>query len=493
MKNIRTLCLTTLLAVATIVSCQKLEEMNNNPNQITLGETAPSSLLQNLLYDGNWTLQYRSWRINGDLMQYAMQSDGLEKISCFVLKASDSEMLWRNLSGSCMNAVHMAQLAVTQDDPNSQAIAITLKAFYVSAMTDIFGDMPYSEAFRIVGDNITHPKYDEQQDIYASLCDELKTADGLYDTSATYDGAGYDLLYNGDLKKWRKFTNALRLRLLLRQSRQVDVSAEMQEMVSGGVLFENNADGAILRFTGVVPFFNGFGPSGSLTAPAASQNKRMCSRLIGLLDDSGDPRLSKYADPVTVSGQQIYAGMLSGQEDDYINANKSITSNYARALSSDTQPSTFMSYAEQQFILAEAAARGYIAGDAEAYYKQAVRASVTEWCGDTAAAAVDQMLAHPRVQYDGTIERIIEQKWVSLFMVGFEAWCDYRRTGYPTLEIGPACENKNANGVATLPTRLCYPTISQTANEAQYRAAVERMGGKDDMLTKVWWASGTNY
>ena len=78
-------------------------------------------------------------------------------------------------------------------------------------------------------------------------------------------------------------------------------------------------------------------------------------------------------------------------------------------------------------------------------------------------------------------------------MVGFEAWCDYRRTGYPTLEIGPACENKNTSGVATLPTRPCYPTISQTANEVQYRAAVERMGGKDDMLTKVWWASGTNY
>ena len=77
MKNIRTLCLTTLLAAATIVSCQKLEEMNNNPNQITLGETAPSSLLQNLLYDGNWTLQYRSWRINGDLMQYYHEDDSV--------------------------------------------------------------------------------------------------------------------------------------------------------------------------------------------------------------------------------------------------------------------------------------------------------------------------------------------------------------------------------------------------------------------------------
>ena len=124
MKNIRTLCLTTLLAAATIVSCQKLEEMNNNPNQITLGETAPSSLLQNLLYDGNWTLQYRSWRINGDLMQYAMQSDGLEKISCFVLKASDSEMLWRNLSGSCMNAVHMAQLAVAHEPKKNRKTEI---------------------------------------------------------------------------------------------------------------------------------------------------------------------------------------------------------------------------------------------------------------------------------------------------------------------------------------------------------------------------------
>ena len=493
MKNIRLTVLATLLATAAAVSCQKLEEMNNNPNQITLGETAPSSLLQNLLYDGNWTLLYRSWRINGDLMQYAMQSDGLEKISCYVLKASDSEMLWRNLSGSCMNAVHMARLAVEQDDPNSQAIALTLKAFYVSSMTDIFGDMPYSEAFRIVGDNITHPKYDTQEEIYASLCRELETADGLYDTSSGYDGAAYDLLYNGDLKKWRKFTNALRLRLLMRQSRRIDVSEAMQEVVSAGNLFTSNADGAILRFTGVVPFFNGFGPSGSLTAPAASQNKRMCSRLIDLLNESGDPRLAKYAEPVTVGGKQIYAGMLSGQEDDYINEHKGSTSNYARSLSSDTQPSTFLSYAEQEFILAEAAARGYIAEDAESHYKEGVRASITEWCGDEAAAAAETTLAHPRVSYDGTIERILEQKWVCLFLVGFESWSDYRRTGYPDLEIGPACENRNAQGQATLPTRLCYPTISQTANEAQYRAAVERMGGKDDMLTKVWWASGNNY
>jgi hypothetical protein len=230
-------------------------DLNNNPNSIIFGETPAQTLLPNIIYTGNWTLSYRSWRINGDLMQYAMQSDGTEKISCFVLKASDSQTLWSKLTASCMGAVHMQQLAAMQNDNNSEAIALTLKAFYVSALTDIFGDIPYSEAFRCVDDNIVHPKYDDQKDVYSSICEDLKLANQLYNTSSEYEGAGFDLLYNGDLKKWQKFTNALRLRLLLRQSKQIDVSSEMSEIVSDCELFRSNDDAAILRFTGIVPFF----------------------------------------------------------------------------------------------------------------------------------------------------------------------------------------------------------------------------------------------
>jgi len=108
-------------------------------------------------------------------------------------------------------------------------------------------------------------------------------------------------------------------------------------------------------------------------------------------------------------------------------------------------------------------------------------------------ARADAVLASPRAAYNGTAERIMEQKWVSLFMVGFESWCDYRRTALPTLVFGPACENFDAAGMPQMPTRLCYPIISQTTNRANYQAAVERMGGNDDMLTKVWWANGDRY
>lgn len=484
-----------LLAAVSIAmpSCEKLEDLNVNPNKIVLGETTPDAILQDLINSGTWTLLYRSWRINSDLMQYSMQSDGLEKISCFVLKSSDSQTLWYNLSGSCRSAVHMASLAAEQNDANSEAIALTLKAFYVSAMTDLFGDMPYSQAFRIITDNISQPVYDEQSEIYAALCADLRRADTLYDTSAEYKGASYDLLYNGDLTKWQKFTNALRLRLLMRQSKQVDVSEEMTDIVANRPIFTSNADGAILRYTGISPFFNGFGPSGSLAYPAMSQNKRMCSRLIDLLASCDDPRLEKFAEPVKVDGEMVYAGMLSGQSDDYITAHKGVTSNFAKALSSDTQPTTLLSFAEQEFILAEASIRGFIAGDAANYYNTGVRASITEWCGDEAMARADAVLASPRAAYNGTAERIMEQKWVSLFMVGFESWCDYRRTALPTLVFGPACENFDAAGMPQMPTRLCYPIISQTTNRANYQAAVERMGGNDDMLTKVWWANGDRY
>ena len=113
---------------------------------------------------------------------------------------------------------------------------------------------------------------------------------------------------------------------------------------------------------------------------------------------------------------------------------------------------------------------------------------MTEWCGDAAASAADLTLAHPRVQYDGTIERIIEQKWVSLFMVGFEAWCDYRRTGYPEMPVKPLAAN---DGI--LPTRLRYPADEEFRNRDHYFEAVNGwLGGTNNMTTNVWWADHTN-
>ena len=150
-----------------------------------------------------------------------------------------------------------------------------------------------------------------------------------------------------------------------------------------------------------------------------------------------------------------------------------------------------MSYAELNFILAEAAFRGFIEGDARTYYERGVTASVQEWCGS--GQKTDNLLANTPTKYnpDRGLEMIMEQKYIASFLVGYEAWNDYRRTGLPDLPIGPAAQNKDAQGVAHMPTRLIYPIISQSTNYEHYHEAVERMGGKDDMLTKVWWAQGS--
>lgn len=149
-----------------------------------------------------------------------------------------------------------------------------------------------------------------------------------------------------------------------------------------------------------------------------------------------------------------------------------------------------MSFAELNFILAEAAFRGFIEGDPVVWYERGVTASVQEWCG--ADQKTDNLLKNTAAKYDPSrgLEMIMEQKYIASFLVGFEAWDDYRRTGLPALTIGPAAQNKDAQGVAHLPERLIYPVISQSTNNKNYNEAVSRMGGRDDMLTKVWWAEG---
>jgi hypothetical protein len=135
-----------------------------------------------------------------------------------------------------------------------------------------------------------------------------------------------------------------------------------------------------------------------------------------------------------------------------------------------------MTYAEVQFILAEAALRGWIAGDAKAYYEAGVQASFEQW---GVAMPADYFSATQ--PYDGTLDRIIEQKWFALFFQGLEAWYDYRRTGLPELLPGPA----NVNG-DRVPRRFLYPSTEQSLNADNYQAAVDRLGG-DNINISAWW------
>lgn len=483
-----TLCIITALLVN--ASCSKFEQMNHNHNQVVYGESTPSKLLADVIYSGHWTIFYRSWRINSQLMQYGTFVNGQELICNYDIKAVESTNLWNNLYRWGAGAAHMYDLALARNDRNSQAIALTMKAYISEAITCVFGDCPYSEAYSW-SDGVSHPKYDTQEEIYTQIVKELDAANALYDISLKMDYPERDILFNGDIMKWKKFTNSLRFRYLMRMSKcdctEVDVPSELDMMANRPdiyPMFESNADAAILRYSGINPNYNGFG-STTATDPM-SQNNRLCERLVKLMTDCSDPRLPKYAD--ARNGE--YLGIRSGELSDYIAANVDLTCNYAKGLSTDTSPSTLMNYSEILFLKSEACFRGLIDTDKTAgeWYDEAVTASVRERLCDESWAPGAFLTPPSTAAYDGTLERIMEQKYVAMFLVGFEAWCDYRRTGMPRMPHGPAMV------LADVPARLRYPLITQTTNAENWKAAVSRLEtGEDDMVSKLWFASGTNY
>lgn len=199
-----------------------------------------------------------------------------------------------------------------------------------------------------------------------------------------------------------------------------------------------------------------------------------------MMDKSGDPRIGIWF--LQPSGAEGWKGGQSGieaQDADFTgiaNLNKATLGEYG-------SPYALMKYDEVLFIFAEAMQRGWIAGDAGTYYRNAIRASVKYWDGVAESLTIPDVVIEnflANVPYDGTLETIIDQKYVALFWVGYEAWAEYRRTGYPALEIGSGTFNDHI-----LPTRLVYPTNTVETNKNNYNAAVERLrsyyGGADDM------------
>lgn len=157
----------------------------------------------------------------------------------------------------------MYRLALEQNDVNCQAIALTMRAFCMAHCTDGFGDVPFTEAFQ-GRDGLAQPLFDTQRSIYERLYEDLELANSLYDVSKSLKSPSRDLLYGGDMAKWKRFTNSLHLRLLMRcinRDGELGISERIRSLVSQPTLyplFESNDDNATLFYTGVVPFVNYF-------------------------------------------------------------------------------------------------------------------------------------------------------------------------------------------------------------------------------------------
>jgi hypothetical protein len=373
------------------------------------------------------------------------------------------------------------------------AIAKINEIYLWQRMTDFWGDIPYSESAQTEAEMILTPKYDAQKDIYASLLADLDAAAGRLNSADLSYGVA-DVVYKGNVDAWRKFANMLKLRMGFRL-RFVDEtwSRKVVEEALKGPIFASNADNAQIVTNPQDGFALGYHPVISGYNGSKELNQ-LAEPFITTLLTKNDPRLPRIAEPTENSkkaGAPIYRGLgvalgqnVTVNRDDYSYGTISIY-NDRKA----TFPYLFMAYSDLCFYKAEAALLGWAGltpADAKGFYQAGIRAAMQTDPYKIDAATIDAYLAKEGL-LTGTseqqLEQIMVQKWISLFMRHYEAYSEWRRTGYPKLVPGP---NKGVTN-GQIPRRAVYSGSERFRNPEEYNAASKVLANGDTYLSKVWW------
>lgn len=498
-----------LAGLMSATSCTTdFEDINTNPNKITVGQLQPVNMFEPILYEAARTWQNYTWYWNNELIQFTAFTGGTTRQEHrYRIADQDWRGMWNAYTRLTNNALHMDELAQKSGEVSYQAMALTLKVLFMSNLTDMFGDVPYSEAFKGLSEQNFTPKYDSQQEVYEQMLADLEKANDLYATNPEMLDPTFDGMYGGNMALWRKFNNSLYLRLLCRVSgrSEMKVPERMQNIVSNPdkyPVFASNADNAAVNFTGMAPYVGYFDPQTTTESDFTTAGRKLTEQLIKMtvLSQNGvetyeDPRLAIWGRMNGKAWKGTIAGCTNEQQGE---ADRGSAYLNFGVLCRTTMPAFLMCYDEVEFILAEAALKGWISGGEEmarSYYEAATRASIEKWGAFgsfsktpvvLAPDAADLYLASDLAswdKHDNKEELIGNEKFLNLFWVGMEAYHEYRRTGYPELTIGEGTFNDHV-----LPTRFAYPATSVATNAAHVAEALQRMGGDNDMKTPVWWS-----
>lgn len=476
--RIAVICGTLLLAIG---GCQKTDNINPNvPATVN-----PGVVLPQILYNVSNILTLSAFEINNELMQYTCMNNTFTEVQRFKLQPSNSNQLW-NLYNRLRDLNDIDRMVENgTGHPNYRAMSGILRVFVLSVITDAFGDVPYTEAGAASARNIFTPRYDTQETIYAGLIAELQQYTQDIDVNGTLDFGG-DLVYQGDMLKWKKFGNSLLLRLLMRTSEQQpqQASALIAQLLADPAQYpvmESNADNFIYRYQGSFPDVFPLAPN--FVRDFDFKYKSVSAFVVDSLTKFGDTRLHQFARPTNASADSdnpVYVGLpnaLPVTESANYNGGYNHQSYLGTRFQSDREPAIWMTAPEVFFLKAEAAIRNFYPGDAQQAYHDGIQHSFEYWGAPFSA----DYLTHPSVAYDGGLPKVYLQKYFSLFFTGIEAWSDYRRTGYPHLVPGPTNVNDGK-----IPSRLPYPLSEQSLNQNNYHEASQRIGG-DDMNSRMWW------
>ena len=462
-----------------VVACTTdFEEINENPNAPE--NIGPQFLLSNVIsVIADQNTYNQGFRLSNYLAQFAASVE-FERIDRYEM-GTNSEY-WNTIF-RLLSDIRSMQENETSNEAY-QAVGDIIRSYLYSQLTDMWGDVPYTDALQAKEGQYT-PTYDTQENIYTDPTTGIlavleRSATTLESTTSAIQG---DMMFNNDLDKWVRFANSLRVRYILRISKHLSDFSDLQSLANSGKLMRSNADNAVVPYLNAAP--NQFPMSQA--SLGLYQEHRMTTTVDSVLSLWNDPRVAVLYKPTQKSvneGNPAYRGLLNGQSRETISA-RGINLNDISLFGSifrdvpNGVDGQFMQYAELQFALAEAVARGYISGDAETYYQQGITASF-EYYG---VAVPADYFTRSAIDLDGTedLTRILTQKWLSLLNNGHEAWFNIRRTGIPALKAGP--DNLNDGHY---PVRYLYPESEQATNSLNYREAAERMGG-DDINSLGWW------
>ncbi len=518
-----------LIAGVMLSSCDTgLEGLNDDPNSPT---DVPVELILPQAIENSMNRLYSMSGVNGYIgaiwaQSYAKIQYTDEDRYDFSGRIALINNIWQSYYATTLKDLNVIrQKGIDENFPNAQAVAEILMAWNYHQMTDLWGDIPFSEALKGLEadpeNRIITPRYDTQEDIYNGILELLEAAVNRIDHGGRTVGSA-DLIFDGNMSQWEKLANSLRLRVYMRMSHadEAAASAGISGIISSGApLMESHADNAELSY---LPF-----PSNNPVNDFARtrEDHKISHTTLTWLNELNDPRMRIYAAPMrnqeaapttaiyTASNGLRYQGVINGSPDNSIGlAQASTMGHYFVA---PTSPGRIMTYNEVLFIRAEAAARGFTGENAEALYHDAIAESMRLYTQDRIEPVLNAFpgdvafnhqgfnanqfpegisdqeiadyLAQPSVAWasgqgwsQANRERLALQKWLSLYSQGLETWSEWRRFGYPELTPGPVAV------LPEVPRRIAYPTTEQSLNSSNRADAVARQGD-DNYLTRMWW------
>ncbi|MDR1414919.1 MAG: SusD/RagB family nutrient-binding outer membrane lipoprotein [Odoribacteraceae bacterium] len=502
----KTHILTSTLLLLIASACADFDQINKNPNN---PESVPPELLIPPIISTAAGGVTGSGTRAGQYVQHLAWIGGTsEGDGRYNLTGASYREEWNAALRLIKDVNQLRESAIATRQPQYEAVALVCKAYILSVVTDAFGDIPYREAGKGNVAGLEFPRYQAQQEVNADILADLEEANQIFKALPTGATINRDILFSGDPSAWRKFANSLKVRVLMRQSRKVDVKAAVAAIFNNPAeypVFAAEADQATLRYDNRTNIYQWFivNPPADGSGVNFGDNARVSQVMVDLLQRDADPRLPIYAaptrnshaarrvNPATLLEYRGQPAGLSAAEQEGMHSRAGLDEGDFSVISRRIRMESrafLMTLSELLLLKTEAILAGMgVNGDAAATYRAAVTASFDKWPQLEDAPYISDAMkttyfAQPSVALDPVngARQVAEQLWIDSFLNGFEGWAGWRRTGVPTIVPGPSV-------LSPIPVRYVYSDNEQN-NPSLLLWVNEMMNGQmPDHNVKVWF------